>query len=404
MLTIRRTIEFSVLVAALLSLIPGNAGAVPAPDLPGAYAVGHTEMTIIDAARANRVLPLQIWYPADEASWAAEPSFTFTALVLTAGITSTVAKNDAALPAGDTYPLIIFSHGFGGFNIQSLSLMEHLASFGFVVVAPNHTGNTQADQSSLDPEADRLPDVAFTIDEMAAANLNGASSFFGHIDANNVGVAGHSYGGMTALFMAAGHGGLLADPRVKAIMPVAPSSASLTDAELQGITIPTLLMVGTLDGLRPETARSYGLISSAPDLFRVDVTGANHTHFANVCDIGNVLIANGIGPESWAAVGAAALVPIYESTCVPPAFSIDEATRLQNLFAAALFRTYLSGDPGYAAYLTSTYAITEPDIVFYPDTGVDLPMMGVVAQLVLGIGVASAGFRRLRRGKGRRDS
>jgi hypothetical protein len=33
-----------------------------------------------------------------------------------------------------------------------------------------------------------------------------------------------------------------------------------------------------------------------------------------------------------------------------------------------------------------------------------LPMMGVVAQLVLGIGVASAGFLRLRRGKGRRAS
>ena len=75
-----------------------------------------------------------------------------------------------------------------------------------------------------------------------------------------------------------------------------------------------------------------------------------------------------------------------------------------DLFAAALFRTYLSGDTGYAAYLTSTYASTEPDIVFYPDTGIDLPVMGVVAQLVLGIGVASAGFLRLRRGNGRRAS
>ena len=75
-------------------------------------------------------------------------------------------------------------------------------------------------------------------------------------------------------------------------------------------------------------------------------------HFSDMCHIGTVLVANGIGPENWVAVGAGAFVPIHESTCVPPALLFDEATQLQNLFAAALFRTYRSGDTGYAANLT----------------------------------------------------
>jgi dienelactone hydrolase len=347
-------------------------------------------MSIFDAARADRELPLQIWYPADAVAWDAEPSFTFTQLVLAAGITSTAAKDDLPLDSG-VYPLIVFSHGYGGFNIQSLGLMEHLASHGFVVVAPNHTGNTQDDQSSPDPEADRYPDVAFVIDEMIAMDLDAGSPFFGHVDGRNAGVAGHSYGGMTAMFMAAGHDGNPPDTRVKAIMPVAASSGNLTDAEIEGIVIPTLLLVGTLDGLQAETIRSYGLISSHPDLFRVDVVVANHTHFANVCDIGNTLINNGVPIASWPAVGAGALVPIYEATCVPPAFPIAQASRIQNLYAAAHFRRYLLGETEYDIYLSENYALAnEPAVVFIGPRGVGLvPALDSFSHLLLVIALAS---------------
>src|SRR5271170_1733270 len=35
------------------------------------------------------------------------------------------------------YPVVVFSHGFGGCNTQSVFLMEALASAGYLVVAPN---------------------------------------------------------------------------------------------------------------------------------------------------------------------------------------------------------------------------------------------------------------------------
>ena len=40
------------------------------------------------------------------------------------------------------YPLIVFSHGNGGLGVQSFFLTEYLASHGYVVVCPDHTGNS----------------------------------------------------------------------------------------------------------------------------------------------------------------------------------------------------------------------------------------------------------------------
>lgn len=362
--------------------LPRPAGAVDDPGLTGPWNVGHTELDIVDASRADRTLPLDVWYPVDAPDWTG--AFAVYALLGELGPVSGLAKTDAALSDAGPWPLIVFSHGFGGVNVQSTHLCEHLASHGFVVVAPEHTGNTQSDMSSPDPAADRFPDVAFVIDSMALKNATPADPFFGLVDTSEVGVAGHSFGGLTATMMASGFGPDPADTRVTVIMPVAAANSFLSDAQLESVTIPTLLMVGTLDPLQSETIRSFGLMNSAPDLFRVDVVGANHTHFANVCDIGDWLISIGIPKESWASVGAGALIPIYESTCEPPAFSIDEATRIQNLYAAALFRRYLLGETGYDPYLTESYAqANEPDVEFFPEPGRLLALAAGVALLAL---------------------
>ncbi len=355
------------LIAGIQFLVAAAAQSGDVPDLPGPWAVGHTEFSIVDAGRDDRELALDLWYPVDAAD--ATGALTFYSLLGPIGLTSSTALEGVPV-AGSVRPLIVFSHGFGGINIQSIRLMEHLASHGFIVVAPEHTGNTQFDPSSPDPEADRYPDIAFVIDEMEVLNTTGGHAFFDRVDTSNVGVAGHSLGGMTAQFMAAGHPPFGPDLRVKAIMPVAASSSRLTDAELAGITVPTLLMVGTLDGLQTETIRAFGLIGSE-FLYRVDVVGANHTHFANVCDIGNALLDLGIAIESWPAIGAGALVPIYAATCVPPAFSIEEATRIQNLYAAAHFRRHLQGETYYDPYLSQAYALArETDTNFF---GGDVP-------------------------------
>ena len=51
----------------------GGSAGVDAPDALGAYAVGHTIFTAVDAARDDRELPVDVWYPVDAADAATEP-------------------------------------------------------------------------------------------------------------------------------------------------------------------------------------------------------------------------------------------------------------------------------------------------------------------------------------------
>src|SRR5690606_3417151 len=93
-----------------------------------------------------------------------------------------------------------------GIRFQSLFFTERLASYGFVVIAADHPGNTVLDAflGTMDAEsillnfALRPLDVLRLIDYAAALNEAG-SAFDGLIDMERVAVAGHSFGGYTAL-------------------------------------------------------------------------------------------------------------------------------------------------------------------------------------------------------------
>jgi predicted dienelactone hydrolase len=371
--TLRSRLENSLFIAVIFTAVctssaVAGSGPVDPPDELGPYAVGHTTFDLVDANRDDRPLEIQAWYPADPADAVGENTL-YTLVEDVFFLPSENAFDD--LPVLDRFfmPLIVFSHGHGGINIQSVRLMEALASHGFVVVAPNHTGDTTFDESATFEESavDRPLDISFLIDVMIDRTFDFGDPFFLRINPAAIGVAGHSFGGYTALAMAAGYGGggVAPDPRVKAIFPIAAVADFFTDEELASIEIPTLLLHGTEDEvvpIEPNTIRAFDLISS-PFLYRVDIEGANHYHFANICDIGNALIAAGIPPALWPLpiIGAGALVEPYAKTCTPDAFPVEEATRLQNLYAVAFFRRHLRLDKGYAEFLTESYAeVNEP--------------------------------------------
>lgn len=345
-----------------------DAGPVADPAATGIYAVGHTRMTFIDELRDNRVLPAYIWYPADVAA-TADAVATVYPLQGDAGIESPLAFNDIPIDASTTRGLLVFSHGSGGTNDQSTPLMEHLASHGFVVVSPEHTGNTSSDNSDSYEvvSANRVPDVSFIIDSMLELNEPGMGPFSGAINAEQIGVLGHSFGGFTAIGTAAGYGETSADPRVKAIMPVSGVILDAYSAEdLAGIEIPVLLLGGTLDTAVPIENNDFAFMSlvNAPQVIQVDIIGATHTHFANICGIGDWLIDAGITMDIWPLIGATALLQPYMDTCSEDAFPLEAVVRLQNLYATAFFRLHLLQENGYEEYLGETAAAAEPDIIF----------------------------------------
>lgn len=169
--------------------------------------------------------------------------------------------------------------------------------------------------------------------------------------------------------MVAGWAGANPDPRVKAIAVIAGGvgASNFSEEALAAVTEPTILFVGTLD---PNALANHNYaferMPNAEPLFKVEVTGANHTHFANVCAIGNLLIDQLMIPQdSWATFGAEALIQPYNDTCTDEVFPITEAHRLQNLYMVAHFKRHLLEQTGYDRFLSASYAEgNEPAITF----------------------------------------
>lgn len=399
-----RAFPLSLLVAAAFSVSTAAGAAIPAPDASGPYGVGREVVTMVDAARGDRSLEVQIWYPVDPVDHVGPP--TEYPVVGTVTVVSPLSIDGPPVGAAQ-FPLIVFSHGSGGINTQSSTMTETLASHGFIVASPNHTGNTTNDLQNgtatpfIESALNRPQDVSFVIDQMLARDATPGDAFESRVRPEDIGVAGHSFGGFTAWAMAAGYGVVPPDPRVTAIMPIAPVSGLTTDEAFSEIDLPIMLLSGTLDTTTPiddNTTRPFAAVRSR--LYRADIVGAGHTHFANViCTIGNALLGVGLPIEAWPAFGAAQLVQPYLDTCTPAVFPLATAERIQNLYAISFFRLWLYGDVAYDDFLTAGYAAAfEPDVVFQDKQPVSATRCGVGFELAFVL-LPIAAWRRSRRSR-----
>ena len=173
---------------------------------PGSHAVGYQVFTTTGAQQ--QPLTLRAWYPAHRPNDKQPATITYTAPnkfdeEITPGkeITSigTVFANGRPDRTGGPHPLVVFSHGYALSPIVYSALVEHYASRGYIVLAPEHNETFDGSLTGFwKALIDRPVDIQRTIDEAERLNEPGAP-LAGLIDMDNVAVVGHSYGGYTAL-------------------------------------------------------------------------------------------------------------------------------------------------------------------------------------------------------------
>ena len=325
------------LLGALLTACGGGQGSkgTSDPGLTGPYPVGVTELTFERNSTTTgepRTLKTIIWYPADESA-KKQPED----LMLKGVIDAKVTRENLPLP------IIVFSHGSGGTPYQSTYYTRHLASHGFVVVAPPHPGNTLVDclpctdtAALLDSFRNRPDDITFVLDALLARSADPGSLFYNALDANRVGISGHSLGGLDTLRLAG------SDSRFAAALAMATPGMSRIALDGIEIEIPIMMMGGGLDTIAPlEEQQKYfdSVGTDGPPHFLLVFPRGGHFSYANVC------------------------VPALEG-CGPDALDEDRAHELINLYATAFFKTYVAGESGYESYLEQEGAVGNADIEY----------------------------------------
>jgi len=231
---------------------------------PGPYNVGYViyDLPYVPPDGTPQSLTTAVWYT----NSAAPTAYTYGD-----GRTSgQVSVQGPVSQNGQPFPLVVFSHGYGGRGTANVFLTEHLASWGGVVASPDYPNqdqmvrirgggtNTPALQfllnafriarSGLDfPFADyayRLAGLCTVIDQMLACNADSTSMFSGAIDPNHrIGAAGHSLGSFTALSV----GGLdptWADPRVRVVLAFSGGMFMWSAQDFARLKVPIMFMYG----------------------------------------------------------------------------------------------------------------------------------------------------------------
>jgi predicted dienelactone hydrolase len=176
-----------ILIIVLISAV----GPVPAQESTptllaeyGPYDVGKTAMTFVDESRDDRELDIVIWYPA----------------LIPDGVEAPDTSLSDAEPdtGGAPYPLIMYSHGYGGNSSQLTEFFNYagqVTSYGFVLVGLNHR-----DGARMWPSFTERPlDILFALEQLAEL---AEDNLAGIIDTEHTGILGYSLGGYAALTMA----------------------------------------------------------------------------------------------------------------------------------------------------------------------------------------------------------
>lgn len=235
------------LILLILFIVPPTMHQLPYPR--GSFGIGVTNETFIDTNRnyeflgikEPRYLNVCIWYPTNQVLTCSYPygnkalidtlihyddSWLGSILYLKNLIglypfTSCSHSNPNAPTlsnARETYPIILFSPGYGAPSFLYSALIEDLASSGFIVIGMNHTPYNGISilpngtiipgsaPSSVHTDIDwqfaidqSVKDNAFILEQLSLLNNDTTRHWYKRLNLNKIGILGHSFGGAVAV-------------------------------------------------------------------------------------------------------------------------------------------------------------------------------------------------------------
>ena len=222
-----------------------------------------------EAGKARDRYDIREWLPPAEAAKIAADAPTFF---------ETEAYRDLPVAAGP-FPVALFSHGVASFRDQSSALTSHLASWGFVVAAPDHLERGLAAFVDGTFTFDSLGEVDLrnTLDLMRAQAVAAAGPFEGRMDFTRIVATGHSMGAAAVLK-------ILEDADVLAGVTWAGASPAQAGTPL---TKPLTQISGTHVQIvvAGDARATFESIDTWPKGF-VSILGAGHLAFTDLCLIG----------------------------------------------------------------------------------------------------------------------
>jgi len=276
--------------------IPSDTGSIQ-------YA-GNRTIVFTDSSRSNRNISAIVYYPA------------------------TSEGSNTAVLQGNKYPIISFGHGFTLSPNLYVALYRHLASWGYIIIAPSTETGFSPNHLNF------AKDLVFVLKDMKRKSKTSGDIFFNVIDTVNTGVFGHSMGGGCS-FLA---GSL--DSTIKAISSLAAANtnpSSINAASL--IKCPVQLLSGQRDSIASYfTNQIPHYNNSFPFKNILNIKGGNHSQFHLIAGLDDLV-------DNAATITRA------------------EQQRLTRRYVTAFFNLFLKNDTNYKSYLYGAIAKSDTSVI-----------------------------------------
>ena len=256
----------------------------------GPYAAGYTTLRLADGRR------VVVWYPATRNGIKGRPrQVVDIASFLTPALQAQIPAANRVLYAANAFagatpvtnkgafPLVLFSHGFAGYPEQSVAITTHLASWGFVVAAPNHVERSLdglLGTAAAGMTASTGTDVLQATLAAAEAASSGTDVLRGLVDHQRVAVIGHSAGAGSAYTLAS------ENPQIKSFIAYSVGFGGQGGPAPAPPKQPGMVMLGTTDGIIEPASSREVYQSMNPPKYLVEIADAGHLVFSDICLIG----------------------------------------------------------------------------------------------------------------------